>query len=314
MLAAHRAPRPRRSGRARGRRRRPRHDAAGDHRPRHRAAADVVRRRRDVDRLQRRDLQLPGSCARSWRRAGDRFRTSSDTEVILRAYAARRRARAWTGCAACSPSPMWDARRAPAVPGARPRRQEAALLLAATDGTLRLRLGDQGAALPPGRPGRDVDWPALASLPGLRLHARRPLGLRRHRQAAARPHRDRLDGGHADPASLLVAAGARPGLAPPGPARAGRGASGARSARRCGCAWRRRAARRVPVGWCRFQHRRRLHARGHQRAPRDVLHRLRRLRRLVRRAAATRARWPQRFGTEHHEEILEPEGRASWPG
>ena len=59
--------------------------APGDHRRRDRATADVERARDPVGRVQRRDLQLRRA-ARPPPRLGHRFRTQSDTEVILHAY------------------------------------------------------------------------------------------------------------------------------------------------------------------------------------------------------------------------------------
>ncbi len=81
-----RAPRARRQRPlgARAGRRRPRPPAPRDHRPgADRRPADDRRRRR-LDHVQRRDLQLPSSCARC--SASAAFRGASDTEVLLRAY------------------------------------------------------------------------------------------------------------------------------------------------------------------------------------------------------------------------------------
>ena len=64
-----------------------RHAAAVDHRPRGRSPAALERRRHAVARLQRRDLQLPRAARASSRRAGHRFKTGSDCEMILHLYA-----------------------------------------------------------------------------------------------------------------------------------------------------------------------------------------------------------------------------------
>ena len=63
-----------------------RHAPPEHHRPRRRPPADRQRGRHRLDRVQRRDLQLPRACAPSWRRPGHRFATSTDTEVIVHAY------------------------------------------------------------------------------------------------------------------------------------------------------------------------------------------------------------------------------------
>ena len=193
-----RSPRARRSGHVPGRRRRARHDAAGDHRPRHRPPADDQRRRQHDPRLQRRDLQLPRAARRA-RSARPSLPHAERHRGDPAGLGGRRRG--------LRRAPARDVRlrhlgRAPAhaLPGARSRRQEAALLLAGRR-RLRLRLRDQGALLPSGAgPRRGLD--GAASLPRLRLHAGATLGVRRHREAAARSHGD-ADRRHAEPAPLL---------------------------------------------------------------------------------------------------------------
>ena len=68
---------------------------ARDPRPRDRRAADELAERALDDRLQRRDLQRPRSCARGSSATGVVFATDhSDTEVVLAALGGARRARA----------------------------------------------------------------------------------------------------------------------------------------------------------------------------------------------------------------------------
>ena len=67
-VRGHPPSRPGRRGRVGGRRRGARHAAAEHHRPVHRPPADSQRGPHGLDRLQRRDLQLPASCGASSKR------------------------------------------------------------------------------------------------------------------------------------------------------------------------------------------------------------------------------------------------------
>ena len=85
---------------------------------------------RYVARLQRRDLQLPGAARASSKATGARFRTQSDTEVILQLHALDGDAAVarLNGIFAYA---LWDRQRAPTAAGARSRRHQAAVLRAA---------------------------------------------------------------------------------------------------------------------------------------------------------------------------------------
>ena len=99
--------------------------AALDHRSRERPAAAHQRDRHALDRLQRRDLQLR-RVARRARALGHRFKTRSDTEVIVHAFeqwgeeAFRRFNGQWAVA-------LWDSARVAAGAGARPLWRAAAL-------------------------------------------------------------------------------------------------------------------------------------------------------------------------------------------
>ena len=218
MLDGARAPRARRSRRPRERRRRPRHDAPGDHRSRHRPAADDERRRRARRSSSTARSTTSARCAPSSRRAGHRFRTQSDTEVILRAWQARRRGVRRAPARACSPSRSgtrggsgcsW-----PATGSARSRSTTGR-----TARTLVFASEIKALLCHPG-PGRDGGLAGAASLPGLRLHAGHALGLRRHRQARRPATPRRFADGRADRAPLLDAAGGDAARPSPGWTRA----------------------------------------------------------------------------------------------
>src|SRR5262249_34563335 len=94
-------------------------------------------------------------------------------------------------------------RRAPPVSRARSARQEAALLLAPRS-AVSLRVGAQGALLPPG--GRPLaGLGRAASLPRLRLHAGDAVDLRLDQEAAVGPYAD-LGRRTSDAAPLLAIA------------------------------------------------------------------------------------------------------------
>ena len=91
-----------------------------------------ARRPRLAD-VQRRDLQLRASCARSSRRAGRRFRPQSDTEVILHGYDEWGDGRRRAAARHVRVRALGRARRERLAAGARPARHQAALRLSSDD-------------------------------------------------------------------------------------------------------------------------------------------------------------------------------------
>src|SRR2546430_8471428 len=141
---------------------------------------------------------------------------------------------------------------------------------------------------PGGRPiGRLVRAP---SLPRLRLHAGGALDLRRDPEAAPGP-RGALRRRPPDPAPLLAAAGARR-VAGPWRQAGGERRGGARgiAGGRAPAPRKRRAARRVPLGWRRLERGGRQHARADLGPDRDLLDRLWARGAVLRRAAVRAAR------------------------
>ena len=160
--------------------------AACGHRPRHRRPADRQRGRHDRRRAQRRDLQLPGAA-----RGAASGAAMSCARRRHRGHRPPRRGPAsrWSsphGSTACSPSPCGTSARRRLVLGARPVRQEAAVLLARRPArscsAARSRRVLAHPAVP-ARPRRRRD----RCLPDVRLRPHPAHVLRRHPQRAARP-------------------------------------------------------------------------------------------------------------------------------
>ena len=202
-------------------------DLAGGHQPL------VERGRHALAGLQRRDLQLSASCARELERAGPRFRTGSDSEMLLHGYeqwgdefvaAAERHVRlraVGRAAAAARPRP-------------RPARDQADVRLRRRTTADRSPRGE-GDARAAGRSRRASMPTALHVVPGLRLRARA---------------RNRCFSGirKLPPATLLVVrerarrASAATGAYPARIDRAADEASGSSacanaSTRRCACRW-----------------------------------------------------------------------------
>ena len=274
------ASRARRLGNLLVRRRRARHDAPGDHRPGDGPAAHERSDRALLDRLQRRDLQLPPAPddARSRRAPLPNAERHRGYLAIVR--------RVRRGVCRALPGHVrfrhLGYRPASAVPGARSTGEETPLLLASRP-PLPVRVGAQGAALSSGGLAR-ARLAGVPALPRVRLHAGRPVDLRFDREAAAGAHRD-ARGRPPHARSLLAASAGGPGAAS-ARARRERGRDARRIARgRPAAARERRAARRLSLGRPRLERGGRHHARAHLGPHRDLLGGVRRRRgALVRRA------------------------------
>ena len=275
-----------------------------DHRPRGRRPADRQRGRQRRRRPERRDLQLPRAARRARAAAATASRTDSDTEVLVHLYEEHgtRFVERLRGMFAFA---LWDARRAAPAAGARPLRDQAALLPASPTATLSFASELKALLEQPGF-SREVDLEALAAFLAFNSIPA-PLTI----FAAAR----KLPPGH-----LLAGEDGRgrESSATRGPARspAERGARRGRrtsSPRSCasGCATRSaptssptsRSASSCPAASTRGA--------GRARRRRERRARCRRSRSASRRAASTsstRARLvAERYGTDHHELVVRPD-------
>ena len=297
-----RPPRPRRRRLSHRAPRRARRAAPAHHRPRDRRPADRQRGRHGLGHPERRDLQLRRA-ARGAHRAGPRFRTGCDTEVIAHQYeqdgiGCVRRFRGMFAFA------VWDARRGELMV-ARDRFGIKPLFVAEAAG--RMAFASEIKSLLH-LPWLDRDWDArrcaptcarLRALPPHRL-PRRAQDATRHRRALAprrrrpggRPTRGRCGTGARGPAS------ARRPLVRRGPRRdhssCSRRASGSICAATCRSAHSCRAAS-IPDG-------RGAHARRRARA---TSRRSRSASRTIRQASCpTRSASPAIWATDHHTEIV----------
>ena len=281
----HGPPRPRRRRRLPRRRRGPRHAPPEHHRPRRRPSADLQRGRLGLDRLQRRDLQLPRAAPRPDRarpHASARRATPKPSSISTRIFgAALRRAPARhvraSRSGTCASAQLLLARDRL---GIKP------LYYAERDGEL-LFASELKPILQLAGVDRSLNWEAVGHLftflatPATRASStafasssRRASAIARRRPSAAhrallgrrvRAERER----HRRRARRAAARAARRiGHAPPG---------------------QRRAGRRVPERRHRLERRRRHDGEAGGRTPEDVLDRLRRSR--LRRARRTRGPW-----------------------
>ena len=171
---------------------------AGDHRPRDRRPADD-RRARQLDHVQRRDLQLHRAARRA--RARATFRTTSDTEVVLRAYRPLGRDVRSTGCAACSRSRS-GTRPSRRLFCARDRFGIKPLYYTVVDGTFYLRVRGRRRCCRSCRT-IETDLDGLKRLPRVPVLPRRQDAVQGRPRAAARPLAHASQNGSVRVAALL---------------------------------------------------------------------------------------------------------------
>ena len=288
------------------------HDPPRHHRSGGRAAADGQRGRLALDRLQRRDLQLPGA-ARDLEAGGHRFRTRSDTEVDPPPVRGRTASACVERLRGMFAFAIWDARPRGGSSW-RATGWERSRSTTGIESGLFLFASEIKALLCHPAVSREARLAALPSLPRVRLHARRALHLRQDPQASARPYRDAHR--RAPDAAPLLAAPAGGAARPrPEPAETRRRVSATNSSE---------AVRTRLKATCRSASSSRAastRARSSPACARSPVSRIATFSigfggsaALVRRAARTRRLVAQRFETDHHEEILEPDVRAIAPG